>query len=649
MPDTTEAWCVARFCFPFLRATIGWRGSACDKRGLPWRDLEPTLGAEEAAKLRKAIEDEVLSPGFLLRAERLMLRGQAAKCMGRCLLVLGPSAAGKSHAIDRCGVEMPPGAFVVDGSILREASLTWSRALRLATANGLGGFSDCFERYFKAPMDEVKHNLVDEAIARRANLVVPETASHMQDTLSFVDRLAAAGYTLSFAAIYADADVCAARGASRQCEEGKRYSGKNWEASIAAIVEVQKHLKASSAFSSAADVQVFSNMGVIYSMTIAQLELSLQRHHLTNRSPSLGCRWCETRLLAGVYRDASATDERRCFEVLPCGHRDEQEDVTVAVIVIVDEAAVESLELSFNVASCCLRASAGCWKLCLDADGSACLKGEACENGPLPASLVQFATIPGKSLSFPVSQDQSLRAALSGLDFCQEDLRAFTKKELDLAFASVHLLRQRGAPTRVRPRAVFFVAPSGGGKTSLMSIYVERFDLKLSESVLVDGTTIREAHGQSSAIVANGQANQGIWYRAWPAVKKNVSRTKKQIFDAAMERRKDMLISDTGAETAKLVEDIEKLKSNGYTVSVCCIFAKPEEIIARGVAREIEDGKRYNQDVNKLGKSFESFAPAIRAANGTYCLVRNSSGKAPELHREGHGGDEIDFSLEASL
>mmetsp|Transcript_93548 Transcript_93548/g.243670 ORF Transcript_93548/g.243670 Transcript_93548/m.243670 type:complete len:107 (-) Transcript_93548:85-405(-) len=91
------------------------------------------------------------------------------------------------------------------------------------------------------------------------------------------------------------------------------------------------------------------------------------------------------------------------------------------------------------------------------------------------------------------------------------------------------------------------------------------------------------------------------------------------------------------------------LIEQGYTVHFCGVFAAPREIIARGVAREVGEGKRYNRSEKKLCQTFDAFAPAARAANGKFCIVRNSSGRSPEVYMEGRGGAEISFSLEQGL
>lgn len=54
-------------------------------------------------------------------------------------------------------------------------------------------------------------------------------------------------------------------------------------------------------------------------------------------------------------------------------------------------------------------------------------------------------------------------------------------------------------------------------------------------------------------VLANGHKNQGLWYRAWPAVKKSVSAAKANIVHTANAQRQDIIISDTGSDAQRTV------------------------------------------------------------------------------------------------
>lgn len=350
-------------------------------------------------------------------------------------------------------------------------------------------------------------------------------------------------------------------------------------------------------------------------------------------------------MLAGVY-EAAAADTRQ-YRVIPehLGH----EITNVSMTILEDGSQVEVLALVFDVASCTLKFSdnsgGAAWSLSIGAGGFAELKAD---DGLGYPSLLYRSTVP-QSLRAPVSGDPELLAALGGLDVCREAMRGLTEEELRLAAEDTRITGPNEAPPRERPRALFVVAPSGGGKTTVLRTNAWRFDMKVDEAVFADSAAFRDRHGQYRALVENGKRNDGIWFNAWPAVKGVAVSSKKNIVETAKEAKKDLLMSDTGTEPDKLVKNMNGLIKQGYTVHFCGVFAAPQEIIARGVAREVGEGKRYNRSEKKLCQTFDAFVPAAGAANGKFCIVRNSSGKSPEVYMEGDGGAEISFSLEKGL
>ena len=171
----------------------------------------------------------------------------------------------------------------------------------------------------------------------------------------------------------------------------------------------------------------------------------------------------------------------------------------------------------------------------------------------------------------------------------------------------------------------------------------------LAGVVRVDGEGFRDFHAQYRAILASGRANRGVWFRAWPAAKDAVAAAKRTLLATARELRRDLTVSDSGSDVPRLLELLEGLKREGYEVSLCGIFAEPAEILGRGLAREVEVGKRYNRDPEKLRSAFSAFAPAIRVVNGRFRLVWNGHGQRPRVIREGDGGEQVDFRLEDAL
>merc|ERR1712176_560015 len=203
--------------------------------------------------------------------------------------------------------------------------------------------------------------------------------------------------------------------------------------------------------------------------------------------------------------------------------------------------------------------------------------------------------------------------------------------------------------TRSEPRVLLIIAPSGGGKTTCVKIFGKNFDMQLSESVHVDSAVFRDFLAPYKAIIDNGIANNGIWFRAWPSHQPGAKRAKDRLKAKAVEAKKDLIVSNTGSSIKKLIKEIEGYKEDGYIINLLGIFANPQEIYARGVAREVHEGKRYTRDIEKHRAAFDAFVPAVEAVNGTFCLVRNSTGQAPTLYREGKGGEVITFDLAEAL
>ncbi|CAE8594387.1 unnamed protein product, partial [Polarella glacialis] len=181
------------------------------KQVFPWMDVEAVLSSEEASQLRSKTGAELLDASFAKKVAVAMANDQEVQHDAQALFVLGPSAAGKSHALRNGSVEVPRGALTLDGGFIRSVSTSWSKALDIAKSKRLGGLTNYFKDYFKAPMDKVKNQAADEAIRSRANVVIPDTASDFKATTAMVSKLLAAGYSLRFMAVFADKEVCESR------------------------------------------------------------------------------------------------------------------------------------------------------------------------------------------------------------------------------------------------------------------------------------------------------------------------------------------------------------------------------------------------------------------------------------------------------
>ncbi|CAE7675614.1 unnamed protein product, partial [Symbiodinium pilosum] len=234
---------------------------------------------------------ELCREDFLQQVVNAMLQSPC-RCEGKALFVLGPSAAGKSTALSANLLEVPPGAMTVDGSVIRDTSQSWDKARSLAKAKGLAGFSDYFEGYFKPSMDKLKKKILDDAIRRAANLIIPDTGSNFAATKAKIQRLREAGYHLTFAAVFGDAEVLLSRGRARATEDGKQFTGRNWQKSVQAILDLQEYLELEGLIVQSGPILVMDNSTAsMRVMSIAELKRYLEKAQaapemLTRR---LGC------------------------------------------------------------------------------------------------------------------------------------------------------------------------------------------------------------------------------------------------------------------------------------------------------------------------------------------------------------------------
>eukprot|EP00435_Cladocopium_sp_Y103_P065044 s348_g26.t2 len=262
--------------------TIGqWRAAS-----MAWRSVEDVLSAEEAAQLRQDTEAELADPKF--REKVILAMGPASGscvCDGNAFILLGPSAAGKSTLLPQ--MEVPSGAVVMDGSIIRQVSETWQKALQIAKSHELAGLSNYFEKYFKPPMDKLKSDLLEESMRKGVNLIVPDTASNFEATTKMIQRLRAAGYHMRFAAVYGEEAEVLCRGQARASEEGKEFTGKNWRKSVEAILKLQEYLDSTGLMKDCGSVEVIDNSG----STSRPMSLAELRSRLEQIDPGNGTFW----------------------------------------------------------------------------------------------------------------------------------------------------------------------------------------------------------------------------------------------------------------------------------------------------------------------------------------------------------------------
>lgn len=646
-----------------------------------WATVETVLGAEEAKKFRQETHDELHDPKFVGRVIQAMCMSIGSEPVQQkeasCLFVIGPAAAGKSYVLDRGIIDCPPDAIKLDGQRIREVSASWERSVKIAQEHHLAGLSNFFDEYFKPGMDAVKALVFDKSLQSNANLVIPDTASNPKKLKAMIDKVAEKGYMVSLGVVLADRIRCGAQGASRAY---KKYAPKHFDTSLAAIMDIYTHMEQKGFFVKGHGPRFISNMRVPHFLALDQAKEFLKAEAET-KPTSLKGKYCEVGLLAGVYkafkeeglplrsRCRTSSDfnsrlsggtlspglrvsprrsvERLTYEIIPAIDSQTEEVSTRMNIVGRGGVLVEVLQLSFAVSTCRLHGAENDWLLGIEPNGKPVLQQN---NGQ---RLVWEDELPGYSLAHRVADDAKLLQALQGADFCRNRFRDVSEQEFQHVMEVIGMAGPKEAPSRAQPRGVILLAPSACGKsTALKSLPEAFFNIKRDEAVSIESGEYRDEFPPYKALIDNGLANDGIWFRGWPVAKEAMSKLKKKLLDVAIQKRKDVMISDTGSETEKLMNTISKLKGDGYIVNVCGIFAHPREIMERGIAREVMDGKRYNRDMSRVEKGFRVFPMAIRAINGKFCLMRNSNQKgapAPQIYLQGDGGSVITFSLAEAL
>lgn len=248
------------------------------------------------------------------------------------------------------------------------------------------------------------------------------------------------------------------------------------------------------------------------------------------------------------------------------------------------------------------------------------------------------AKLPG-SISRAVREDAELMAALDGsLDFCRQPFRKLTELEWTEAMEACGVTGPKAAPPQAVPKALIVMAPSAGGKTTVVRKFASSYGLAPDAAVHADGAIFRDYHAQYSRLCENGTANSALWFNAWPAAKAVVQSAKKEVLRKAFATKQNILVSDTGAELDSLQGLVTKLKDASYEVCLLGIYADPQAILTRGIAREIEEGKRYNRSIEKLRATFDNFSAAISMVDGAFKIVHNPQGGQPSATFEGQGG-----------
>jgi hypothetical protein len=227
------------------------------------------IPAEKTEEWRTAVEEEFSSEQFY---EELMTRGLPyeegikAENGHKCLLVLGPSATGKTYCLQYIADGRLPldacykRSFVLDGARFRDVSKSWTRLKKAAIDEGFTGYTDGYDTCMKKATDALKLKLTTRLLNEGANLIMPDTCSSPKSVIKKCAMLAEAGYTLDVLVVIAPKSVCIARGTAREQFEGKKYSSKNWQKSMESVAEVINYLRVNG---TTADMYVVDSSGVV--------------------------------------------------------------------------------------------------------------------------------------------------------------------------------------------------------------------------------------------------------------------------------------------------------------------------------------------------------------------------------------------------
>ncbi|CAE7471423.1 unnamed protein product [Symbiodinium natans] len=160
------------------------------------------------------------------------------------LWILGPSSVGKStitvdvapsFGIPRAGGTLEQAdrrrqldAVVIDGEYMRDAHAVWQAWIET---------DDWRSAYpaLKAFINKEKDDMCAEAVSRRKNLIIPQTALKLPKALAEMERIKNSGYTNHVLAVVAPLVECQRRGQKRELSTGKRYQPDEFERSISAI------------------------------------------------------------------------------------------------------------------------------------------------------------------------------------------------------------------------------------------------------------------------------------------------------------------------------------------------------------------------------------------------------------------------------
>jgi len=185
-------------------------------------------------------------------------RSMAPRCeMPACLIVLGPSAVGKSYITEAAAAQLfgsYQSAVVVDGEVFRDGHSGWNEVclhgMKRQTLHqdawtifknvkvGESGKSPTGGKPGTSITQALKTKIFTGAIRDRQNIIVSSCANQPEKLQKDMDMLVQAGYEMHAVCLWAPLSETRTRGEPRSVREGKRWTGECYEVSTRTVCEI---------------------------------------------------------------------------------------------------------------------------------------------------------------------------------------------------------------------------------------------------------------------------------------------------------------------------------------------------------------------------------------------------------------------------
>lgn len=586
-----------------------------------------------------------------------------------CLVIIGPSGAGKSMALKKAAelfqIDLSKFAHV-DGDDMRSCHKAWKECI---VDDQSTGYLDAYDIYISNKTNkDLKKRYSKECLKARQNVIFPWTNIE-EAALELMKEQGYRIYVLGLLISCAESD-CRQKNRAETNGRWADTPAKKWLVTVEHLAKMCEPSSSEKAL--VYDSTDVLNMRLVYSRgisgvddpadlsaTIEKLKTDMSYEQKTTKDAE-GHAWCEGLSLMGYYKRPGTIASSGSSLLGACCIREGNSRLAGEVKAVLADSAAEVSELRLELTMVsgfsfkCLFAVKGC-ALHLPGEKPGKEGEQIGKFNPVSCSIVwdkgspfgpetweQVRKLNGKSIERSVKDDLPLMQALavdgnSTLDFSAQPFRTMTDKEWAGALEACCVTGEKAAPSREKPKALIVMAPSAGGKTTVVTRLAGSFGIEIEKSVRADGAIFRDFHQQYALLCENGVTNGGIWFNAWPAAKSIVQKAKKLVLKDALEKKQDLVISDTGAEVESIEKLTSMLKKGGYLICLVGIYADPQAILQRGIAREIGEGKRYNRSIPKLRQTFEHFGAAISMIDGPFKIVQNAHGQEPAVKLEGTG------------